>query len=131
MLGLYGRDRGLEPAIIRATGRIDSCKAVYDRIIAAGEIPFLGGFCHYYHGLVIGAASVTEIGKPDIVRIPAGTAVRFEPGETKTVDLVAIAGARVIRGGNAIADGAVTDQGRTRAGAAVHTLGFADRQESR
>jgi urease subunit gamma/beta len=63
--------------------------------------------------------------------IPAGTAVRFEPGETKTVDLVAIAGARVIRGGNAIADGAVTDQGRTRAGAAVHTLGFADRQESR
>ena len=74
VLGLYGRDRGLEPAIIRATGRIDSCKAVYDRIIAAGEIPFLGGFCHYYHGLVIGAASVTEIGKPDIVRIPAGTA---------------------------------------------------------
>ena len=33
--------------------------------------------------------------------IPAGTAVRFEPGETKTVNLVAIAGNRVIRGGNA------------------------------
>jgi len=32
--------------------------------------------------------------------IPAGTAVRFEPGETKTVSLVAIAGRRVIRGGN-------------------------------
>jgi urease subunit gamma/beta len=32
--------------------------------------------------------------------IPAGTAVRFEPGETKTVTLVAIAGRRVIRGGN-------------------------------
>lgn len=32
--------------------------------------------------------------------IPAGTAVRFEPGETKTVALVAIAGGRVIRGGN-------------------------------
>jgi urease subunit gamma/beta len=41
--------------------------------------------------------------------IPAGTAVRFEPGETKTVTLVAIAGARVIRGGNAWASGAVTD----------------------
>ena len=37
--------------------------------------------------------------------IPAGTAVRFEPGETKTVTLVAIAGARVIRGGNAWASG--------------------------
>jgi urease subunit gamma/beta len=32
--------------------------------------------------------------------IPAGTAVRFEPGETRTVSLVAIAGRRVIRGGN-------------------------------
>jgi urease subunit gamma/beta len=32
--------------------------------------------------------------------IPAGTAVRFEPGETKTVSFVMIAGRRVIRGGN-------------------------------
>ena len=40
--------------------------------------------------------------------IPAGTAVRFEPGETKTVTLVEIAGARVVRGGNAWASGPVT-----------------------
>jgi urease subunit gamma/beta len=39
--------------------------------------------------------------------IPAGTAVRFEPGDTKTVRLVAIAGARVIRGGNNFANGPV------------------------
>jgi urease subunit gamma/beta len=39
--------------------------------------------------------------------IPAGTAVRFEPGETRTVRLVPIAGARVIRGGNAWASGPV------------------------
>jgi len=32
--------------------------------------------------------------------IPAGTAVRFEPGETKTVSLVAIAGNKAIKGGN-------------------------------
>jgi urease subunit gamma/beta len=32
--------------------------------------------------------------------IPAGTAVRFEPGETRTVSLVAIAGTRTIKGGN-------------------------------
>lgn len=43
--------------------------------------------------------------------IPAGTAVRFEPGETKTVTLVEIAGARVIRGGNAWASGPVTAGG--------------------
>src|SRR5262245_22317391 len=42
--------------------------------------------------------------------IPAGTAVRFEPGETKTVTLVAIAGARVIRGGNAWASGPVDER---------------------
>jgi len=32
--------------------------------------------------------------------IPAGTAVRFEPGETKTVSLIEIAGRRIVRGGN-------------------------------
>jgi urease subunit gamma/beta len=39
--------------------------------------------------------------------IPAGTAVRFEPGEAKSVTLVPIAGDRVIRGGNAWASGKV------------------------
>src|SRR6266567_1478811 len=40
--------------------------------------------------------------------LPAGTSVRFEPGETKTVKLVDIAGLRVIRGGNNLASGAVS-----------------------
>src|SRR3954463_14824715 len=30
--------------------------------------------------------------------VPAGTAVRFEPGQTRTVDLVALAGDRVVYG---------------------------------
>jgi urease subunit gamma/beta len=47
--------------------------------------------------------------------IPAGTAVRFEPGETKTVPLVEIAGARVIRGGNNLANGPVSDAGKKSA----------------
>lgn len=32
------------------------------------------------------------------LNIPAGTAVRFEPGQTRSVELVEIAGARVIYG---------------------------------
>jgi len=44
--------------------------------------------------------------------IPAGTAVRFEPGESRSVDLVEIAGHRVIRGGNNLADGPVDEAGR-------------------
>ncbi len=43
------------------------------------------------------------------LNIPAGTAVRFEPGDTKTVTLVEIAGAAVIRGGNNWASGPVTE----------------------
>ncbi|KAI1091566.1 urease [Rostrohypoxylon terebratum] len=39
--------------------------------------------------------------------IPAGTSVRFEPGDTKTVALVEIAGNRVIQGGNGLARGTV------------------------
>ncbi|KAK6820915.1 Urease [Apiospora arundinis] len=39
--------------------------------------------------------------------IPAGTSVRFEPGDTKTVTLVEIGGNRVIRGGNHLATGKV------------------------
>jgi urease subunit gamma/beta len=44
--------------------------------------------------------------------IPAGAAVRFEPGDTKTVRLVEIAGHKIIRGGNNLADGPVTADNR-------------------
>ncbi|KAJ2759797.1 Urease [Coemansia sp. BCRC 34490] len=39
--------------------------------------------------------------------IPAGTAVRFEPGDTKTVALVEIAGGGVVRGGNGLRPGKI------------------------
>jgi urease subunit beta len=35
------------------------------------------------------------------LNIPAGTAVRFEPGQARTVELVALAGDRVVYGFNA------------------------------
>ncbi|UPG73867.1 urease subunit beta [Roseomonas gilardii subsp. gilardii] len=35
------------------------------------------------------------------LNIPAGTAVRFEPGQSRTVELVALAGDRVVYGFNA------------------------------
>jgi urease subunit gamma/beta len=56
--------------------------------------------------------------------IPAGTAVRFEPGETKTVQLVEIAGARVIRGGNNLGNGPVSDKGQKAALERVQKRGF-------
>ena len=39
--------------------------------------------------------------------IPSGTAVRFEPGDTKEVDLVAIGGNRRVRGLNNLTNGAL------------------------
>ena len=42
--------------------------------------------------------------------IPAGTAVRFEPGQTREVQLVAIGGARVIHGFNGLIGGALEDK---------------------
>lgn len=41
--------------------------------------------------------------------IPAGTAVRFEPGQEKEVSLVAIGGNRIVHGLNNLTDGPVED----------------------
>lgn len=43
------------------------------------------------------------------LNIPAGTAVRFEPGETKEVPLVALAGVRLVHGHNGLVEGALDD----------------------
>ena len=40
------------------------------------------------------------------LNVPAGTAVRFEPGDAKRVTLVALAGARQVFGLNNLTDGA-------------------------
>jgi len=43
------------------------------------------------------------------LNIPAGTAVRFEPGDTKEVKLVALAGERKVYGLNNAVNGALQD----------------------
>jgi urease subunit gamma/beta len=61
--------------------------------------------------------------------IPAGTAVRFEPGESKTVRLVSIAGKQVIRGGNNLADGPLSPENLKTALARAQAGGFAHQEE--
>lgn len=59
------------------------------------------------------------------LNVPAGTAVRFEPGESKAVPLVPIAGRRVVFGGNNIVDGpADGDAALARAMTRVREGGF-------
>jgi hypothetical protein len=47
---------------IAVTGVVDSCERRWDRIVAAGGIPFLGGYCHYYKGptIVVSSYSISD-----------------------------------------------------------------------
>ena len=59
------------------------------------------------------------------LQVPAGTAVRFEPGEAKHVTLVAIGGNRVAYGINGLTHGRLDDpQVRQQALAKAKELGF-------
>jgi len=50
------------------------------------------------------------------LNIPAGTAVRFEPGDEKRVTLVELAGARKVYGLNALTEGGTKDAALKRLG---------------
>ena len=59
------------------------------------------------------------------LRVPAGTAVRFEPGEDKRVTLVAIGGNRVVYGLNGLTNGRLDDAAiRARALSRATEAGF-------
>jgi urease beta subunit len=58
------------------------------------------------------------------LNIPAGTAVRFEPGDEKVVTLVTLAGAREVHGLNALTDGPTDEGARAAAIARAARGGF-------
>jgi urease subunit beta len=64
------------------------------------------------------------------LNIAAGTAVRFEPGEEKYVELTAIGGARMVHGFHGLVAGALDAPGhRDRALRRLRETGFHDQQE--
>jgi len=68
------------------------------KVANAGDRPIQVG--SHYHFFETNPALKFDRAKTKGFRldIPAGTAVRFEPGETREVRLVAIAGARTVQG---------------------------------
>lgn len=56
--------------------------------------------------------------------IPSGAAVRFEPGESKSVDLVEIAGERKIYGGHGLITGTLSETNRAAALTKARERGF-------
>ncbi|KAL6983864.1 Urease [Sarracenia purpurea var. burkii] len=105
-------------------------KAVTLQVTNTGDRPIQVG--SHYHFIEVNPFLVFDRRKAYGMRlnIPAGTATRFEPGDTKSVTLVRIGGKQVIRGGNGIVDGPVDDANITSVMEAVHARGFGHSEET-
>ena len=65
-----------------------------------------------------------------LLDIAAGTSIRFEPGDSKTVTLVEMSGRRVIRGGNGIASGKIDPSRNEEIIKRLQAAGFANISEA-
>jgi urease subunit gamma/beta len=102
------RDTGVVPTfrsageILPANGDIllnEGREPVQVTVTNRGDRPIQVG-SHYHFAQTNRALDFDrEIAAGRRLDIPAGTAVRFEPGETRTVALIEIAGNRIVRGG--------------------------------
>ena len=91
------KDDPIEANVGRATARV----AVTNR----GDRPIqVGSHCHFFE--VNRALTFDRQAAYGMrLNIAAGTAVRFEPGDTKEVDLVALGGTRTVYGINGLVNG--------------------------
>uniref|UniRef100_UPI000334906F urease n=1 Tax=Cajanus cajan TaxID=3821 RepID=UPI000334906F len=108
----------------------DGRKAVILKVVNNGDRPVQVG--SHYHFIELNPYLTFDRRKAYGMRlnIAAGNASRFEPGECKEVLLVSIGGNKVIRGGNAIADGPVNASNCIAAMQAVITRGFGHVEEA-
>jgi urease subunit beta len=70
-----------------------------------GDRPIQVGSHYHFYETNIALRFDREAARGFRLNIPAGTAVRFEPGDTREVELVALAGAREVFGLNAKVNG--------------------------
>ena len=94
-------DEPIEINAGRATARIE--------VSNRGDRPVqVGSHCHFFEvnrWLAFDRARAYGMR----LNIAAGTAVRFEPGDTRSVDLVALGGTRRVSGLNGLVDGSLDD----------------------
>ncbi len=72
-----------------------------------GDRPVQVGSHYHFYEVNDGLSFDREAAKGRRLDIPAGTAVRFEPGQTRSIRLVAYEGARIVTGFNAKINGPV------------------------
>ena len=110
-LGPPGAVRALDGDLVLNEGR----DGVMLKVTNTGDRPIQVG--SHYHMIECNALLSFDrrlaLGRR--LNVPAGTAVRFEPGESKSVPVVPIAGRRAVYGGNNLVDGPA-DAGRRREG---------------
>jgi len=76
-------------------------KTVKIEVTNSGDRPIqVGSHYHFYEANEAGLQFDREKARGKRLDIPAGTAIRFEPGETKTVQLIDFGGKRRIFGFN-------------------------------
>ena len=96
---LADEDIELNPG--RATSRLE--------VTNTGDRPVqVGSHCHFFEvNRYLVFERETAYGMR--LNIPAGTAVRFEPGDTRAVELVALGGRREVIGLNGLVNGSLDD----------------------
>lgn len=108
---------GLEINQGRVTTRL-TVSNIGDRPVQVGS---------HFHFFEVNKELVFDRGKTFSMRldIPAGTAVRFEPGQEKEVPLVALGGSKVVHGLNNLTNGSLEDASvKGRAIEAAREKGF-------
>jgi len=77
----------------------------------AGDRPIQVGSHYHFHEVNDALQFERELTLGMRLHIAAGTAVRFEPGQRRTIELVELAGARVVHGFQGKVMGALPTQG--------------------
>lgn len=96
------------------------------RVVNTGDRPIqVGSHFHFFEiNKALRFARARAFGMR--LNIPAGTAVRFEPGDDRIVTLVRIGGNRVVHGLNRLTDGATDPARRDDLSRAAVARGFLD-----
>lgn len=96
--------------IISASGSLtlnEEYETIELEIANTGDRPIQVGSHYHFFETNEGLSFDREVAKGMRLDIPAGTAVRFEPGQTRTVRLIPYQGARVVTGFNGKINGPV------------------------
>ena len=87
----------------------EGCKTIRVTVANTGDRPIqIGSHYHFFEANVALKFNRKEA-RGFRLDIPSGTAVRFEPGQTREVNLVAYRGLRVAIGFNALVNGRLED----------------------